>query len=132
MSEASPPRGAVVVDGSFVPVPAPRVGTVNVDDEAVLVDESSDVLVPLNPMAALVWACFDGTSSLGEICADLAEGLGFPFETVLRDVVDVTRRLVGAEGISDLAVERQVGAVEDIHLRPSTAEAHGRHCRRCP
>src|SRR5439155_8475241 len=49
VSEASPPRGAVVVDGSFVPVPAPRVGTVNVDAEAVLVDESSDVLVPLNP-----------------------------------------------------------------------------------
>lgn len=77
------------VDGSFVPAHAPDVVAVDADGEAVLVHEGTDHLHLLNATSALLWACFDGASSIAEICFDIADHLGVPFEQVLADTVAV-------------------------------------------
>ncbi|HEY3674068.1 MAG TPA: PqqD family protein [Acidimicrobiia bacterium] len=82
---------------------APRasVRAVEVDDGSVLVDEEQGGMLPLNPTATLIWQCFDGSSTLAEICTDLAEGLGAPYEAVLHDTTAVTVGLVARGLLAD-------------------------------
>lgn len=87
-----------VVTGAFVPAPHPAVRAIEVETEAILVVDRVDGLHLLNAQGALVWACFDATSTLAAIAADLAEELGVPFERVLLDVIAVTSDLV-AQGL---------------------------------
>ena len=77
---------------------APAAFAVEIGNEAVILDESTQRLHLLNPMAAVVWACIDGSSTLDAICSDLADELCAPFEVVLRDTQALTQRLVG-EGL---------------------------------
>ncbi len=88
------------VDEGFVPLPGPAVHTVEIDGEAVLLDQAAERLHHLNATATLVWACLDGRSSLRQIAEDLGAGLGAPVDTVLADTVAVIRRL-GDEGLLD-------------------------------
>lgn len=74
--------------------PSPTVSTVEVGHEAILVDEAGGWTHPLNASGALVWACLDGVSSLDEICLDVSEVLGVPFERVAADVEGLARRLL--------------------------------------
>ena len=92
---ADPPDG---IDAGFVPVRAPWVHTVELDGEAVLLDESEDRLHLLNHSATLVWLCFDGRASIAELAAELSSGLGADRDQVLADTLAVTRELA-AEGL---------------------------------
>ena len=83
-----------VIDGSFVAERSRSAHTVEIDGEAVVLDEASDRLHLLNHTAALVWHCLDGTSRLDAICADLAHELGGPVDGVLAETVEVVRDLV--------------------------------------
>ena len=67
--------------------------TVEVEGEAVILDEANDHLHLLNATGALVWACLNGESTLGEICADLAEVLGAELPDVLAGTGALARRL---------------------------------------
>lgn len=82
------------IDGAFVPAHAPGVVAVDADGEAVLVDEGARELHLLNASAALLWRCFDGTSTATEIGSDLADTLGVPFATILDDLLGVVEGLV--------------------------------------
>jgi coenzyme PQQ synthesis protein D (PqqD) len=84
------------IDESFVAERDAAVHAVEVDGEAVLLNEGR--LHLLNATGALVWACFDGTGTIAEIAADISEGLGVPYETVLEDTLAVARHL-GEEGL---------------------------------
>jgi hypothetical protein len=86
------------VDEGYVALPSGAVHTVEIDGEAVLLDQSAERLHHLNATATLVWACLDGRSSLGRIATDLSAELGAPFATVLADTVEVVLRL-GDEGL---------------------------------
>jgi Coenzyme PQQ synthesis protein D (PqqD) len=77
----------------LAPAHAWAVHTVEVDGEAVLLDERSGRLHLLNPSGALVWACFDGVSSIAEIVDDISDELGAPRDVVLADTLAVTREL---------------------------------------
>lgn len=92
------PRRKPRISAAFVPVRADDTHTVEADGEAVVLDEGADRLHLLNPTAALLWACFDGVSSLDEIAADIAEELGASPDVVLSDAVAVTRDL-GEKGL---------------------------------
>jgi coenzyme PQQ synthesis protein D (PqqD) len=102
------------IDQDFVARRGPAVHTVEVDGEAVLLNEGR--LHLLNATGALVWACFDGDGTIAEIAADLSEGLGVSYETVLEDTLAVARHL-GEEGLLDtvtpLATEDNGLATED-------------------
>lgn len=86
------------LDEDFVAAPASAVHTVEIDGEAVLLDETRERLHLLNASATLVWQCFDGQATLGEIVSDLSDVLDEPREQVLVDTIAVTQRLVG-EGL---------------------------------
>ena len=82
------------VDGTFVPARTPAIEAVDADGEAVLVDEVTAQVHLLTSTGALLWACFDGASSVADICFDLADVLDVPFEQVLADTVSVVEQLV--------------------------------------
>jgi hypothetical protein len=88
----------VRVDEDFVPVRQESVHTVELDGEAVLLDEAAQRLHLLNATGTLVWACLDGESTVGEIVTDLSDGLGETRTIVLDDTLAITRHL-GAEGL---------------------------------
>ena len=69
----------------FVPVVSPHAYAVEIDGEAVLLDQASNRLHLLNSGATLLWSCFDGQSSLAEICTLIADSVGVPYADVLRE-----------------------------------------------
>src|SRR5207237_4628899 len=89
----APLRGGIdvthAVDESFVPARGDAVYAVEVDGEAVLLDEERGRLHLLSATATLVWRCFDGRASIGAIVADLSDILGVDYETVLADTLTV-------------------------------------------
>jgi len=76
-----------------VPARSGAVHAVEIDGEAVLLDEATNRLHVLNPSGTLVWACFDGAATIGEIVADFCAELGQPRDAVLADTLAVTRHL---------------------------------------
>lgn len=86
------------IDERFVPARCPMVHAVDIDGEAVLLDETSGRLHLLNTTGALVWSCFDGFASLAEIFDDLSDAFGVSRERVAVDALAIVRRLV-AEGL---------------------------------
>jgi hypothetical protein len=86
------------IDASFVPQPAAGVHTVELDGEAVLYDERRSRLHVLNPIATLVWSCFDGVSSLDAVIADLAAVFEVDATVVGADVLRLACSL-GGEGL---------------------------------
>jgi hypothetical protein len=86
------------VDSSFVPARVPGVVAVDADGEAVLVDEVADLLHLLNTSARVLWECFDGESSIGDVAFDVADVMGAPFEQVLADSIAIVAELV-AQGV---------------------------------
>jgi hypothetical protein len=84
---------AVHLDERFVPAQSRAVYTVELDGEAVLLDEAANRLHHLNASATVVWACLDGTSTVDEIVADLSAELGHPRDEVLSDTLTVLRHL---------------------------------------
>jgi hypothetical protein len=86
------------IDETFVARRARNAHTVEVDGEAVLLNDGR--LHLLNATGALVWACFDGDGTIAEIAADISDGLGVPYDTVLEDTLAVARDL-GTEGLLD-------------------------------
>lgn len=57
--------------------------------------------------------CFDGEGTIGEIAADISEGLGVPYETVLDDTLTVAREL-GSEGLLAAVTPAADEAVPDV------------------
>lgn len=95
----------------FVPRPGLLVEAMPVGSEMVLVDSGSGMVHALDPVAALVWQCFDGRSTLEEIAVDLAEGFDAPFEVVSQDLLGMVRK-AGCAGLLQ-------GVAEDRSSRPS-------------
>jgi hypothetical protein len=97
------------VDEAFVPKRADAVYTVEIDGEAVLLDEDGGRLHLLSATATLVWRCYDGRASLAAIVADLSEILGLDYQTVLADTLAVTRELAreGLVHATEAAVRRR-------------------------
>jgi hypothetical protein len=82
-------------------VRAAAVHTVEIDGEAVLLDEGNDRLHHLNPTAAILWSCFDGDATVGQLATEASEELGSPFDTVLADTLAVVRDLVAQDLVHD-------------------------------
>jgi hypothetical protein len=107
------------IDSAFVARRAPTAHTVEVDGEAVLLNEGR--LHLLNATGALVWACFDGQGTIAEIAADISEGLGVPYDTVLDDTLSVAREL-GAEGLLASVIPDVEEPVPDVTVHGSTSK----------
>jgi hypothetical protein len=88
------------IDAAFAPARAPAVYTVEIDGEAVLLDEEVNRLHHLNHTATLLWACFDGDTPLALLATEISEELGLPYESVLSESLAAVREL-GREGLLD-------------------------------
>jgi hypothetical protein len=82
------------IDAAAVLVRRDDVCSVEVDGEAVLLQETDHQLHRLNPTATLVWACLDGATPLEVIADDISDVLGLPFASVLDDTLLITRQLL--------------------------------------
>ena len=89
-----------VIDDSFAPARDPNTYTVELDGEAVVLDETEQRLHLLNHSASLLWAVFDGHATVGELAAEIATELSLPADTVLDDARRVVRDLAD-EGLLD-------------------------------
>jgi hypothetical protein len=98
---------------TFVPQQRDEVASVEVDGEAVLYDERVGSLHVLNVTAALLWQCFDGTGSIDDIAADMADAFGTDPSVVRKDVLKITRQL-GRQGLL-------AGVAPDPKLMPPVA-----------
>ena len=96
MTDADPAS----IASDFVPRRADTAYTVELDGEAVVLDEEQNRLHLLNHTATLVWSCFDGTGTLTEIARDVAAAAEVPEARVLDEVLELTRTL-GTEGLLD-------------------------------
>jgi Coenzyme PQQ synthesis protein D (PqqD) len=97
----------------FTPQRGTAVHTVEIDGEAVLLDEGH--LHLLNATGSLVWACFDGTGTIAEIATDISEGLGAHYEAVLDDTLAIARQL-GGEGL----LESVTPNTDEVDPAPAT------------
>ena len=84
----------------FKPRRGARTHTVEVDGEAIVLDEEQNRLHLLNASATIVWTCCDGSGTLAEIADDLADAVGSSPEQLVSDLVSLARTL-GAEGLLD-------------------------------
>ena len=83
------------LDGAFAPLARTTVATVELDGEAVLYDETTLAVHRLSPVGTLVWHCFDGTTTIDQLAADLADAFRAEPAAVHHDVVELTRKLGG-------------------------------------
>lgn len=75
---------------------SPEVESVEIDGETVLYDCVRNAIHLLNPVATLLWEFLDGSSTLGEVSADLAAVFDRSESDVLAEVVDFARGLVAS------------------------------------
>jgi len=99
--------GPESIDLDFPPSRSGFVHTVEIDGEAVLLDEEANRLHHLNHSATLLWTCFDGRTPIRVLADEISDELHLPYETVLVDTLAVVRRL-GAEGL-----------LEGVHADPA-------------
>ena len=92
---------ADAIDAEFIPTARPDVAAVLVGGEIVLgrVPDGTPHLhtCALNESGSIVWQCFDGSGSIAEIAADIAEVFGADLDAVTNDVATLARD-VGALG----------------------------------
>jgi hypothetical protein len=88
----------VSIDAAFAPARASVVYTVELDGEAVLLDEFRNRLHHLNRSAALLWSCFDGVTSIAVLAHEISEEVGLPEREVLDTSIEVVRNLA-TEGL---------------------------------
>jgi peroxiredoxin len=103
------------IDGEFVPRARSDVAAVLVDREIVIgrVPEGSSYLqtCALNESGSIVWQCFDGSGTIDEIAADIADVFGADSESVTADVLALARE-VGGFGFL-VGVKEQVLEIDD-------------------
>jgi hypothetical protein len=88
------------IDESFAPAPAQSVVSSRFADELLLVDKSTGRIHVLNAVGAVVWECFDGKVTLGQLALELSEAYKAPLDRVRQDVLTVARQL-GQLGLLD-------------------------------
>ena len=111
MSGLTPEITADDIDDAFIPLSRPDVASVGIESEIVLGRIAAGTqyvqTCALNESGAVVWQCFDGTGTIADIAADIAEVFGVECAAVSADVVALARN-VGALGFL-------VGVREDIY-----------------
>ena len=76
-----------------IPVKSPATASQIIDDEAVIIVPSQQMVNVLNPVGCRIWDLADGTRSIGEIAETIIQEFDVPYETALKDAVEFTRDL---------------------------------------
>jgi hypothetical protein len=65
----------------------------SIEGEAVILNDAAGVLHRLNPTASFIWECCDGTSSVDDIVARLANAYDVDLTTCEKDVSEIVIKL---------------------------------------
>jgi hypothetical protein len=103
----------------FVPTPAPEVESAELDDERLV--WRGAILHRLDTMGGIVWECFDGRTTLGEISRMLAETFGAAEGEVQRDVVALYEELIEEGLLEGGHVRRREAPVPPRPGRPPSS-----------
>lgn len=79
------------------PAAKATVTSIELDGEVVVYDLGTGRLHRLDRIAGVIWGCLDGSGTVEEIVADLADGFGADPAQVERDVQAVLRHLAEEE-----------------------------------
>jgi hypothetical protein len=82
-----------VIAPSCAPRRAAGVHTVELDGEAVLLDERVNELHLLNHTATLLWQLYDGVTTLDELAGELVDSIGLDPGTARADILGATGQL---------------------------------------
>ena len=93
---------------------------VDIDGEAVVYEPADVLLHHLNPTAAVVFKLCDGSGTVRELSEDIADILGMPVNTVLRQV----RRVVSQFKREGLLDGHPKEIVERAHRHPGHGHGH--------
>jgi hypothetical protein len=74
-------------------VPRRSVAWVEIEGETVVLQTTTGAVHHLDMSGSLIWACFDGTSSVDELVVRLSSAFDAPPDRVRHDVTDFLRRL---------------------------------------
>jgi hypothetical protein len=88
------------IDEQFVAARSADAYVVELDGEAVVLDERANRLHLLNHTATLVWNCLDGEVDLQRLAEEIGDVLELPVDQVLTETLAVVREL-DAEGLLD-------------------------------
>lgn len=102
--DRDPARITSSLSPQFAPARGAAVYTVEIEGEAVILDESNDRLHLLNPSAALVWAIIDGDATVDELASELAADFAVTPDAALVDVLGIVGRL-SDEGLLAVAAD---------------------------
>jgi hypothetical protein len=97
------------VDDRTVPLPAPHIAFVEVEDRGVVVDEEAGRGYALNATASLVWKLLDSVSPLGDLIDDVSAAFAAPRADVAGSVHGLVR-FFGELGLFD-NVTRNISSV---------------------
>lgn len=86
------------INGAFVPRARPSVASLELDGDVVLLDSDTSAAHHLDPVAGIVWSCFDGSGTIDEIVADLSAEFAGAHAQIYDDVINLTRQL-GGDGL---------------------------------
>lgn len=84
----------VAVDASFVPVTKASVTSAELDGERVLYDVDSGRLQRLDPVGTIIWPFLDGSASIAELAADVAEAFAADVHEVRAGIVSLVTALL--------------------------------------
>lgn len=100
----------LLIDGSAVPRPVAVVETLDIDGELVLLDPSTNGIHHLDRLGSVIWSVLDGTATVDELVADLAEAFATADDVVRKDLDDL------------LAGLYRIGVLEGVELPLSDHE----------
>ena len=89
-----------LITETSVPSRSPDTFVVELEGEAVVLDEHANRLHLLNRTATLVWNCLDGEVDVSGLAREISEVLQLPFEQVVAETLSVVTDLA-AEGLLD-------------------------------
>jgi len=94
--EAPVPYGLIGAD--FCPRIRPTALSVEIDGEVVIYDEERAAVHKLNPSASVIFSSLDGSTTVGQLSAELAEAFGLERDRMGHDVLVAVREF-GAKNL---------------------------------
>jgi hypothetical protein len=76
-----------------IPVKSPATASQIIDDEAVIIVPSEQMVNVLNPVGSRIWDLADGKKSIAEIAEILTQEFDVSYETAIEDAIEFTRDL---------------------------------------
>ena len=76
-----------------IPIKSPSTASQIIDDEAVIIVPSEQMVNVLNSVGCRIWDLADGRRSVAEIAEILTREFEVYYETALKDVIEFTRDL---------------------------------------